>query len=42
MRLLLYKGLNLRRVRPAFDKLKALIEVGDFRSADVKKLRVGP
>ena len=41
MRLLQYKDLNLRRVRPAFDKLRAAIEAGDFRSADVKKLHVG-
>jgi hypothetical protein len=42
MRLLQYKDLNLRRVRPAFDKIKAAIEAGDFRSADVKKLHAGP
>jgi hypothetical protein len=42
MRLLLYKDLNLRRVKPAFDKVKAAIEAGDFRSADVKKLNAGP
>jgi hypothetical protein len=42
MRLLQYKGLNLRRVKAAFDKVKAAIEVGDFRSADVKKLHAGP
>jgi hypothetical protein len=42
MRLLLYKDLNLRRVKPAFDKVKAAIEAGDFRSADVKKLHAGP
>jgi hypothetical protein len=38
MRLLLYKGLDTRRVEPAFAKLRAAIEGGDFRSADVKKL----
>lgn len=42
MRLLQYKGLNLRRVKVAFDKVKAAIEAGDFRSADVKKLSAGP
>jgi hypothetical protein len=42
MRLLQYKNLNLRRVKPAFDKVKAAIEAGDFRSADVKKLHAGP
>ena len=42
MRLLLYKDLNLRRVKAAFDKLKAAIEADDFRSADVKKLHAGP
>ncbi len=42
MRVLQYKGLNLHRVRAAFDKVKAAIEAGDFRSADVKKLHAGP
>ena len=42
MRLLQYKELNLRRVKAAFDKVKAAIEAGDFRSADVKKLNAGP
>lgn len=42
MRLLQYKDLNLRRVKAAFDKIKAAIEAGDFRSADVKKLNAGP
>jgi hypothetical protein len=42
MRLLHYKDLNLRRVKPAFEKVKAAIEAGDFRSADVKKLNAGP
>lgn len=42
MRLLLYKGLDLRRVKPAFDKIKAAIEADDLRSADVKKLNTGP
>ena len=38
MRLLLYKDLDTRRVKPAFAKVRAAIEAGDFRSADVKKL----
>ncbi len=38
MRLLLYKDLDIRRVKPAFAKVRAAIEAGDFRSADVKKL----
>jgi hypothetical protein len=42
MRLLQYKDLNLRRVKTAFDKVKAAIEADDFRSADVKKLHTGP
>lgn len=42
MRLLLYKDLDLRRVKPAFEKLRAAIEADDFRSADVKKLHAGP
>lgn len=42
MRLLLYKDLDLRRVRPAFEKVRAAIEADDFRSADVKKLNAGP
>lgn len=42
MRLLQYKDLNLRRIKRAFDKVKAAIESGDFRSADVKKLNAGP
>ncbi|MFM7506101.1 MAG: AAA family ATPase [Rubrivivax sp.] len=42
MRLLRYKDLDLRRVRAAFDKVKAAIEADDFRSADVKKLNAGP
>ena len=41
MRLLLYKDLDLRRVKPAFDKVRAAIEADDFRSADVKKLNAG-
>jgi hypothetical protein len=41
MRLLQYKHLDLRRVRAAFDKVKASIEADDFRTADVKKLHVG-
>ena len=42
MLLLQYKDLNLRRVKAAFDKVKAAIEADDFRSADVKKLHAGP
>ncbi|MBK9362209.1 MAG: AAA family ATPase [Rubrivivax sp.] len=42
MRLLHYRDLNLRRVKASFDKVKAAIEAGDFRSADVKKLHAGP
>ena len=42
MRLLQYKNLNLSRVKAAFDKVKAAIEAGDLRSADVKKLHAGP
>lgn len=38
MRLLLYKDLDTRRVKPALAKLRAAIEAGDFRSADVRKL----
>ena len=38
MRLLLYKDLDTRRVKPAFTKVCAAIEAGDFRSADVKKM----
>lgn len=42
MRLLLYKDLDTRRVKAAFAKLRAAIEAGDFRSADVKKLTPTP
>ena len=41
MRLLQYKDLDLRRVKPAFAKVRAAIEAGDFKSPDVKKLHVG-
>ena len=41
MRLLQYKDLDLRRVRPAFAKVRSAIEAGDFKSPDVKKLHVG-
>jgi hypothetical protein len=41
MRLLQYKDLDLRRVKPAFAKVRAAIEADDFRSPDVKKLQVG-
>jgi hypothetical protein len=42
MRLLRYKDLDLKRVRAAFEKVRAAIEAGDFKSADVKKLHAGP
>jgi hypothetical protein len=42
MRLLHYQNLDLRRVRSAFEKVRAAIEADDFRSADVKKLHAGP
>ncbi len=41
MRLLQYKDLDLKRVRPAFAKVRAAIEAGDFKSPDVKKLHIG-
>jgi len=41
MRLLQYKDLDLRRVKPAFAKVRAAIEAGDFKSPDVKKLHAG-
>ncbi|MDM0117955.1 AAA family ATPase [Variovorax sp. J22R133] len=41
MRLLLYKDLDLRRVKPAFAKVRAAIEADDFKSPDVKKLHTG-
>ena len=41
MRLLQYKDLDLRHVKPAFAKVRKAIEAGDFRSPDVKKLHVG-
>lgn len=41
MRFLQYRDLDLRRVRKAFDKVRASIEADDFRSADVKKLHAG-
>jgi len=40
MRLLLYKHLDLRRVKLAFEKLRAAIE-SDLCSTDVRKLHVG-
>jgi hypothetical protein len=40
MRLLQYKDLDLRRVKPAFAKVRAAIEADDFKSPDVKKLHV--
>ena len=41
MRLLQYKDLDLKRVKPAFAKVRAAIEAGDFKSPDVKKMHVG-
>ena len=41
MRFLQYKDLDLRRVKPAFAKVRAAIEAGDFKSPDVKKLHAG-
>ena len=41
MRFFQYKDLDLRRVKPAFKKVRAAIEAGDFKSPDVKKLHVG-
>ena len=41
MRFLQYKDLDIRRVKPAFAKVRAAIEAGDFKSADVKKLHIG-
>ena len=41
MRLLQYRDLDLRRVKPAFAKVRAAIEAGDFKSPDVKKLHTG-
>ena len=40
MRLLLYKDLDLRRVKTSFAKVRQAIEAGDFKSPDVKKLHV--
>src|SRR3989440_9709119 len=42
MRVLVYKDINTRRVKTAFAKVRAAIEAGDFRSADVKKLAPTP
>ena len=42
MRLLLYKDIDIRRVKTAFAKVRAAIEAGDFRSADIKKLAPTP
>lgn len=41
MRFLLYKDLDLRRVKPTFAKARAAIEANDFKSPDVKKLHEG-
>src|SRR6218665_1652371 len=42
MRVLVYKDLDIRRVKTAFTKVRAAIEAGDLRSADVKKLAPTP
>ncbi|MBC7610569.1 MAG: AAA family ATPase [Polaromonas sp.] len=42
MRTLLYQDLNTRRVKPAFVKVLAALQAGDFRSCDVKKLNPTP
>lgn len=42
MRVLLYKDLDTRRVKPAFAKVLVALQAGDFRSADVKKLSPTP
>ncbi|GAC1394041.1 MAG: ankyrin repeat domain-containing protein [Polyangiales bacterium] len=42
MRVLTYADLALGEHGPAFEKVRAAIERDDFRSADVKKLNVGP
>ncbi|APR05571.1 ankyrin repeat domain-containing protein [Thauera chlorobenzoica] len=41
MRILTYSGLDTSRVRTAYDKVCAAIARGDFRAAQVKKLRHG-
>lgn len=38
MDVLLHADLNLTRFQAKFDKVRAAIELGDFKSADVKKL----
>lgn len=42
MRLLLYKDLDLRRVKTAFQKVRQAIEAGDFRTPAIKKLHGTP
>ncbi|HEX7326271.1 MAG TPA: hypothetical protein VF292_13110, partial [Rhodanobacteraceae bacterium] len=42
MRFLVYAGLDPGRLQPAFDKVRAAIERGDLKSADVKKLQAAP
>ena len=37
MQVLLYNQLNAKNI-PNFHKMKGLLEAGDFRSADVKKI----
>ena len=41
MRFLQYRDLDLRRVKPAFAKVRAAVEAGDFKSPDIKKLHAG-
>lgn len=42
MRVLLYKDLDLKRVKTAFQKVRAAIEAGDFRTPSIKKLHGTP
>ena len=41
MRFLQYRDLDLRRVKPAFAKVRAAIEAGDFKSPEIMKLHAG-
>lgn len=41
MRVLKYSDLDPRKVKAAYQKVKAALERGDFRSADVAKLTAG-
>jgi hypothetical protein len=42
MRVLLYKDLDLRRVKASFAKVRAALEAGDFRSPSIKKMQGTP